>query len=208
MDPSRRVASADRIVFDGVVLAAGRSERMGRPKALLPVDAESFLQRCIRVLQEGGCRGVIAVVPADAPDTIRLAEQSGALVVRSRSARAEQIDSLRLGLRALEDDVAAAVVLPVDHPLVEAGTVLTLLGAFREGAAPIVRPVYRGVPGHPTIFPRRLFAELSASGLPHGARSVIEAHAAEVVDVPVEDAGVVADIDTPEDYRRLVEGWC
>lgn len=208
MDQPQRAPAAGRTIVDGIVLAAGRSRRMGRPKALLPLDDESFLERAIRVLRDGGCRAVIVVVSGEDEEVVRRAEQAGAKVVVNRAPGAEQADSLRAALAEVEEEAAAAAVLPVDHPLVQPHTVERLLAAFREHAAPIVRPTYRGVPGHPGIFARRLFRELADPELPRGAHSVIEAHADEVVDVPVHDPGVVADIDTPDDYRRLVEGCC
>lgn len=195
-------------VVVGVVLAAGRSTRMGRPKALLPLDDETFIERAIRVLLDGGCRSVVAVVGPDAEEAARLAEQSGARVIVNPERDAEQIASIRLGLEQLDDDAAAAAVLPVDHPLVSAGTVAELLREYRRGRASIVRPIYAGAPGHPGIFDRSLFAELSRPDLDQGAHTVVEAHAADRLDVPIRDAAVVADIDTPEDYLRFVEGSC
>ena len=195
-------------IVNAVVLAAGRSRRMGRPKPLLPVDDESFLQRVIRVLQEGGCRAVIVVARAGDDDVVRQAEEAGAKVVVNPRSDGEQIESLRVGLSEIEDDAVAVLVQPVDHPLVTVETVGAVLEAFRRTGAPIVCPVYRGVPGHPGLFARRVPSELSEPDLPHGARSVIERHRDEVVEVPVRDAGVIANVDTPDDFRRLVSGAC
>lgn len=195
-------------IIDGLVLSAGRSRRMGRPKALLPIDDETFIERTIRVLIEGGCREVFAVVPADAEEATRLAEQAGARIVVNPEVDSDQATSLRLGLEAVGEETEAVAVLPVDHPLVSSETVLRLLSKYREARPAIVRPVYCGVPGHPGIFSRRLFPELLAPDLPEGAHTVIEAHRDEVMDVEVRDIGVTADIDSPDDYRRLVEGTC
>jgi CTP:molybdopterin cytidylyltransferase MocA len=185
----------------GAVLAAGRSARMGRPKPLLTLDGETLIERAVRVLREGGCGGVVAVVRAD-DDAARLARAAGARVVVNDDPQAEQADSLRLALRELPDNAAAAAVLPVDVPFVRPATVACLVAAFRSGAALVVRPTYRGEPGHPTLFARPLFAELAAPGLPHGARTVIEAHTADTLDIEVDDPGVTQDVDTPEDLAR------
>lgn len=195
-------------VFNAIVLAAGRSRRMGQPKPLLPVDGESFLQRVVRVLQEGGCRGVIVVAREGDDVVVRQAETAGAKVVCNPDPDGEPIDSLRLGLPEIEDDAVAVLVQPVDHPLVTQETVAALLDTFRRTGAPVVRPVYQGVPGHPGLFARRVLPELLEPGLPHGARSVVERHRGELVEVAVRDPGVVAGVDTPDDYRRLVSGAC
>ncbi len=190
---------------DGIVLAAGRSSRMGQPKPLLEVGEESFLERAVRVLRDGGCRRVFVVAHEDDAEVIELAESADADVVLNPDAGSEQIDSLRRGLEALPEDSEGVVVLPVDHPLLATATVEAMILAFRHRKAPIVRATYRGEPGHPTLFARELFPELSQSHLPDGARTVIDAHADEIEDVPVDDPGVPIDINTPEEYRREVE---
>ena len=189
----------------GVVLAAGRSQRMGRSKALLEVEGRTFLEHAIDVLAEGGCAEIVAVLPAGEGSARAgvLARDRGASVVEG--AGGEQIDSLRAGLAALSENVEAAVVLPVDHPLADATTVEALIRAFERSRAPIVRPVWRDRPGHPVLFARSLWPELSDPGLVHGARDVVHAHAEAIEDVPLDDRGVTVNVDTPADYAREVD---
>lgn len=186
----------------GVVLAAGRSERMGEPKPLLEIDGRTFLQATVAALRDGGCRTVVAVVGS--PNAAFAARSAEAAIAQGHP-DGEQIDSLRSGLDGLEEhdpDVDAAVVLPVDHPRVRPETVAALVDAWRSDPDAIVRPVHDGRPGHPTVFPRRTWPALRDPGLGHGARSVVESE--RTVDVPVDDPGVLVDIDTPdqlEDHR-------
>lgn len=189
---------------DGIVLAAGQSRRMGRSKALLGVGGRTFIERAVGVLRDGGCRDVVAVVRAGAEREAELAQAAGGRVVVNAKPDTEQIDSLRIGLADLRHGATGAAVLPVDHPLVSQATVAALVGAFRARQASVVRPVHGDSGGHPTVFSRALFGELLSDDLAEGARSVIEAHAGEIEDVRVADAGVVADIDTPEEYTREV----
>ncbi len=77
-----------------------------------------------------------------------------------------------------------------------------LIHAFREAVAPIVRPVYRDRPGHPVLFARGLWRELSDPDLERGARDVVHGHATEIHDVPLDDRGITVDVDTPADYER------
>ncbi|HEX2090873.1 MAG TPA: nucleotidyltransferase family protein [Longimicrobiaceae bacterium] len=194
----------------GIVLAAGRSRRMGEPKALLPFRGESFLARVVRALREGGCEAVVVVTGPQADGAARrvaaAAREAGARVVENPDPGAEQVDSLRAGIASLPADAEAAVVAPVDVPGVGTATVRALVAAFRVRGAPIVRATHGGEHGHPTLFARRLFPELFADPLPEGARSVVHAHAAEVEEVPVAEAEILLDVDTPADYRRLLEG--
>ena len=92
----------------------------------------------------------------------------------------------------------------IDVPLVSVATVRTLIGAQREHGAPVVRPVSNGRHGHPVIFGRALFAELRGADPAQGAKPVVRAHAAEMIEVPIDDEGAFTDIDTREDYERII----
>lgn len=200
------LASTPGPAVAGVVLAAGRSSRMGRPKGLLPVGDETFVESAVRTLGEGGCDPIVAVLPPG-EDTDRMAElveSAGGTPVVNADPEAEQVDSLRVGLETAGPGPAAAIVLPVDFPLAGPGVVQRLIEAFRVRGAPIVRPVHHAQPGHPVLFARDLWPELSDPDLREGARDVVHRHHAEIEDVPVEDRGVTVDVDTPEDFAREV----
>lgn len=187
----------------GIVLAAGASRRMGTPKPLLSAGGQSLIERAVRALLDGGCAAVTAVVRADDAATAELAGAAGAEVVQNPEHGSEQVDSLRIALAAVPSEAAAALVLPVDHPRMSADAVRTVVDAFRARGAPIVRPTHAGVPGHPTLFHRSIFPELSAPDLREGARTVIQRHRERVEDVAVAEPGVVQDVNTPEEYRRV-----
>jgi molybdenum cofactor cytidylyltransferase len=182
---------------------------MGEPKALLEMDGESFLALAVRALREGGCDEVAVVVgPPQRADARRIAAAArceGARVVENAMANAEQIDSLRAALRALAPDVEAVVITPVDLPGIGPDAVRALLATFKTRRAPIVVPTYNGTRGHPTLFARSVFPELLEQSLPDGARSVVEAHSAELEEVPVGHASILHDVNTRAEYRRLLE---
>jgi molybdenum cofactor cytidylyltransferase len=116
-----------------------------------------------------------------------------------------QLTSLLAGLRAVDMARASAVLVTlIDVPLVTSATVETLIAIQRERSAPIVRPVSNGRHGHPVIFGRALFGELERADPAVGAKPVVRAHAAEMIEVPVDDEGAFVDIDTPEDYARII----
>ncbi|NIR44660.1 MAG: nucleotidyltransferase family protein [Gemmatimonadetes bacterium] len=188
----------------GIVLAGGRSRRMGRPKFSLPIGDDTFLSRGVRTLSAGGCEEVVVVSNPEEPAAAELLPLEAAGPRLVEGAKTEQIDSLRSGLRALPKGTEAAVVLPVDHPLVEPGTVKALIEAFRAGGAPIVRPTHEGRYGHPVLFAAALFDELLNDELPEGARTVVRRHADRSVAVAVEDRGVLIDVDTPEEFDEHV----
>lgn len=185
----------------GIVLAAGRSTRMGQAKPLLAVNGDSFLSRAVGALR-GGCGDVVVVTAGD-PASATIVAAAGALLVENPDPDSEQLDSLRLALGRLAERARAAAVLPVDHPLVRPETVAALVARWRAHPHRIVRPVHDGRPGHPTIFPRSVWPALGGE-LPRGARSVVEDPAHATDDVAVDDPGVIADIDTPEAYARWI----
>jgi CTP:molybdopterin cytidylyltransferase MocA len=185
----------------GIVLAGGRSQRMGRRKATLKVGDETFLECAVRVLREGGCEDIVVVLGVDGPELTDLAVSSGFRATKSGGGP-EQIDSLRAGLRALPGTAEAAVVIPVDHPLIEPRTVTTVIEAFEGSRAPVVRVSHAGRRGHPVLFAANVFDELLRGGLPDGARTVVRAHADQLVEIDVDDPGVLIDIDTPADYEE------
>ena len=192
--------------FAGVVPCAGASVRMGRPKALLRVEGETFLGRTLGTLRAGGCDPVFAVVAGGDEEAAREAVAAGARVIENPAPGEGPITSLRLVLAALDESAAGLVYLPVDHPLVRSDTVRALLDATRAAGAALALPVHDGDRGHPAIFGAALFAELSDPSLEGGARTVTYRHLDHALLVDVDDPGVLTDIDTPEIYQEAVGG--
>jgi molybdenum cofactor cytidylyltransferase len=193
----------------GVILAAGQSRRMGRPKALLPAGGgETFLSVLIRTLTDGGIGGGVLVVtrPADVALGREIARASGACAGQVRQVenpgadRGGQLSSIVAALDSVGEQTRAILVVPVDMPLVRASTVRRLIEAFGGSQAPILRAVCGGRHGHPVIFSRAVFEDLRRADPAVGARAVVRAHGA--VDIEVHDRGVLEDVDTPEDYER------
>jgi molybdenum cofactor cytidylyltransferase len=180
-----------------IVLAAGRGTRFGEPKAQAKLaSGERFLDAVVRLATESGSHPVVVVAErgVDVPAPAR--------VVVNPNSRSEQVASLRLGLAGLANDPAeAALVWPVDHPFVHVVSVLALMDAFKRTRAPIVLPVHAGRRGHPVLFARTVWLELMTTTT-GGARTVVHAHDADVVEVPVPDEGVTRDIDTRSDMPQ------
>ena len=115
-----------------------------------------------------------------------------------------QLSSLVVGLTSIDrPGIAAVMVTLVDVPLIDSGTVESLIGVYKQTRAPIVRPVRKSEHGHPVIFDRKLFGEFRRADPEGGAKTVIRAHSAETVDVQVEVDGPFMDVDTPDDYLRV-----
>jgi len=185
----------------GIVLAGGRSARMGRPKALLSAGDRSFVEAAIGCLIEGGCSEVIVVVNEGEAELMDLAARAGGVLTWGAGPDTEQIDSLIAGVKALPPEVEAAVVLPVDHPRVKPQTVAAMIRAFAASHPPIIQLRHQGRHGHPVLFAAPLFDELKGD-LPEGARTVIDRHRAAVHELDVDDPGILLDVDTPDVYEQ------
>lgn len=201
-DPERTGPS----VVAGVVPAAGLSTRMGRSKPLLDAGGRSFLQRVVAALAGGGCDPVVVVVRDDDGPEADLGRETGAEVVVNPDPSDGPVSSLRAALRSLSrrtgTELEGCAFCPVDHPRIDAETVSRLREAFLSSDAPVVVPRHESHRGHPVFFRHTLFQELLEEGLPEGARTVVRRHADQVLEVDVDDAGVLVDIDTPGEYRR------
>jgi molybdenum cofactor cytidylyltransferase len=193
-------------VIPAIVLAAGRSSRMGRPKATLPIgDGETFLTRIIQTFQAAGVADVVVVLGHDADAIVQSLERGAirARIVINDNYDRGQLSSLHAGLSVVDrPGVEAALVTLVDVPLVSASTVRAVLEKYREKRAPIVRPTSGDRHGHPVLIDRALFDRLRRSHDPEGAKPIVRAYASSAGDVMVEDEGAFADIDTIEDYER------
>jgi len=197
-------------MIPGIVLAAGNSSRMGRPKALLTLDrGDTFLARVVTTLLDAGVGDIVVVVGADAP-VIRHSVERLSLPVRvvdNPAPQQGQLSSLVRGLDAIDGaSVSAALVTLIDVPLVSVNTVRVLLEHYRSDAPLIARPASRGRHGHPVIFHPDLFDEFRRADVKEGAKQVLRAHSNDILDVEVADEGAFTDIDTPEQYERLSKG--
>jgi molybdenum cofactor cytidylyltransferase len=194
----------------GIILAAGASARMGRPKALLPIGNETFVTRLIRTMLAGGVEDVVVVVGAHAgavTESLLGSPTTRVRVIENRACERGQMSSLVAAIDVVDrPGVRAVAVTPADIPLIAEGTVRLLLDAYLVDPHPVVRPARGGRHGHPVIFDRALFDEFRTANLALGARAVMAAHADRILDIEVEDEGAFIDIDTPQDYERWIAG--
>ena len=197
-------------MIPAIVLAAGRSSRMGRAKATLPIGSgDTFLTRIVRTFRDAGVDDVIVVVGHDAESIAGAfaATDLAARFVINRDYDRGQLSSLVAGINAIDrPGVAAALVTLVDVPLVSAATVRAVIDHYRASRLPVVRPTSGARHGHPLLIDRTLFDRIRHADPVAGAKPVVRAHATAVGDLPIADEGAFTDIDTAEEYERLISG--
>jgi molybdenum cofactor cytidylyltransferase len=195
-------------VIPAIILAAGKSTRMGRPKALLPLDgSDTFLTHIVRTLLEAGVDDVVVVVGHEAQRIVEHLAASGlrARFVENAEYERGQLTSLLAGLNFVDrPGVTATLVMLVDVPLVSPATVRAVIDRYRALPLAIVRPTRQGRHGHPLLIDRSVFESLRHADPTDGARPIVRAHASRDGEVEVDDDGAFADIDTPSDYEQVV----
>jgi molybdenum cofactor cytidylyltransferase len=189
-----------------VILAAGSSSRMGSPKQTLQFRGESLLRRTALAALAAGCRPVIVVTGANAELSIRELQRLDVREVLNTRWETGMASSVRAGVEGLVNtgaDIAAAVLLLCDQPHVTADVIYGLVAAHRVNGSAVVASQYGGSFGVPALFDRRLFAELMRLEGKSGAKEIIKRHASDTHFLPF--AGGEVDVDTPDDFSRLIE---
>jgi molybdenum cofactor cytidylyltransferase len=175
---------------------------MGTQKALLDAGGRTFLARILSSLKDGGAGPLIVVVRSFEDPVAEEARVHGGQVTLNPDPSPGPVSSLQAGIRSLPDAAPGVLSAPVDHPLFSPDTVRALIRGFAKTGAPLVVPAFEGWRGHPVLFGRELFPELLEEDLPEGARTVIRRYLQDRLQLSVEDPGILADIDTPEEYRK------
>ena len=192
-------------MIGAIILAAGASERMGQPKALLTYRGQSFLGGIVQAALAAGVERPVAVLGHDADKVRQDIDLSSVATTLSDELEAGPIGSIRAGLTVLSGHpVEAVIVWPVDRPHILVDTIRSLIDGFRDTGQPVVVPVHEGRRGHPVLFSRAVFEELLAAPDDVGARAVVRADPSRVHEVLVDDAAVLEDFNTPDEYRALL----
>lgn len=187
-----------------IVLAAGKGERMGRPKALVDFEGKSFLEHALASLKSAGADPIAVVLDPASEDFAaakKLATDAGAVVVENPKPERGMLSSVKHGLTALSGATHAAL-LPVDVPGIKASTLEALFLHARQAPDRMIVPVFEGRRGHPGVFPASKFGDLMGAPESEGARAVLHQFPQLVIEAKIDDPAVVRDLDTPDDLPK------
>jgi len=173
---------------------------MGRPKALLPFRGKTFLENIVDRIAESSVRHVVVVVGHHRKE-IEERLPVPARIVFNPDYEQGMITSFQTGIRALPSGTAGALLFLVDHPVVDPETIEALIAHLEPDR--IVLPVFEGRRGHPVLFASAILQEVLALPASQGANIVVRKDPSRIIQVPVDSAGILVDVDTPEDFNRL-----
>ncbi|MBD3168879.1 MAG: NTP transferase domain-containing protein [candidate division Zixibacteria bacterium] len=186
-----------------IILAAGEGSRIGKPKALLELNGRYFLERIIDTLIISNIEQIIVVLGAGADEIQREVDLSMVNCVLNDNYEDGSFSSLQYGIDQTEC-ASGLLVFPVDHPMVSHETVMNILQyASQTAKKRAVVPAKEGMDGFPVWIPREISRKLTEAAADFDLRSFIENNSNRVERIMVNDAGILTDIDTPEDYERL-----
>lgn len=195
-----------------LIPACGLSTRMGRPKLTLTLGGETVLQRVIDALCRAEVRSIVVVVGPQGSEVASIAEAHGAEVVTAADQTADMRATVELGLSYLENHFQPRpedswLLVPGDHPLLQPAVVEQLLQARSANPShSIIVPTFGGKRGHPTLVDWRHVPGIRALKAGLGLNAYFRQQHAEILELAVDEPGILFDLDTPEDYERLVSG--
>jgi molybdenum cofactor cytidylyltransferase len=192
-------------MISAIILAAGESRRMGRPKMLLPWGDGTVLGQVLSTYRSAGVEDILVVTGGAHQPVMKIVKQFGARgIFNNEFAGGEMISSLQRGLQALlpQAEVQAALVGLGDQPQVQERSIRSISEAFKTRHSALIVPSFQMRRGHPWLVARSLWRELLELRTPQSPRDFMNRHAMDIHYVEVDSASILADLDTPEDYKN------
>lgn len=183
-----------------IILAAGESNRLGRPKQNLQFNGQTLLQHAVDSAQQSECKPVIVVLGAN---DNAITPPGGVTVLYNKDWKEGMASSIRTAINGINNDLSVdkVIIMLCDQPFVSTALLNSLIDKQIETGKPIVASTYNDIIGVPALFDRTFFAELLLLKGHEGAKKILITHANEIATIPFEKGSI--DIDTPDDYEQL-----
>jgi molybdenum cofactor cytidylyltransferase len=190
-------------MVSAILLAAGRSERMGAFKQLLPLGTKTFVECCVDNLLASAVAEVVVVTGHNHAAVEKVLEDRPVRFAHNPDYRSGMAGSIIRGFRSVSTASNAVMIALADQPLIQTDVMDRLISVYCETGPAAVVPRYLGANGHPIIVNRRLAGEIESMDLTMGLREVLRAYTAQTEYVEVGTESVLVDFDYPEDYQRI-----
>lgn len=188
-----------------IILAAGQSKRMGQPKMLLPWGGTTVLGQVIETIQRAGMENILVIAGGAREKVDEIVTRYAVRSTQNADyAKGAMLSSLQTGLRVLRANpsASAALICLGDQPQVEERSVRAVVEAFEARKSSLVVPSYQMRRGHPWLVARSLWDEILSMSLDESPREFLNRHAAEIEYVSINNASILSDLDTFEDYLK------
>lgn len=187
-----------------IILAAGQSVRLGRPKQLLQFRGKTLLQNVIDSAREAELQPIVLVLGSNGQTILNESDTTGVIIVENEHWRTGMASSVITGVNAVENvstSIETVILMVCDQPYVDGSLLQKLISKYKSTGKPIIASQYSGIPGVPALFHHSLFQELKKLKGDSGARKLIQKYIGWVEVIPFPEGSI--DIDTIDDYERL-----
>lgn len=190
-------------MISALILAAGQSKRMGQPKMLLPWGKLTVLEQVVTTFLAAGIEDLVVVTGGSPEPVEKVLERYPVRKIHNPEyATGEMLSSLQCGLRSMPDQIEAALIGLGDQPQVQERSVRLICETYRKDKSSLLVPSFRMKRGHPWLVARSLWNELLEMGSSESPRDFLNRHADAIRYLIVDTPTILADLDTPEDYRN------
>ena len=188
-------------MINAIILAAGESKRMTKPKPLLTFGDHTFLEQIISVLKLSNVDRITVVLGAQAETVKKSIDLSETNIVINKDYSKGQLSSLIVAIEYTPKETEAILVCLVDMPFITKEVVDEIISKFKQANSPIIVPVYNKKRGHPVLFSKSLFNELTNAPQEQGARYVLYSNEEKILELDTPESGILVGINTPDDYK-------
>ena len=189
-------------MISAVILAAGKSKRMGRPKMLLPWNGSTVLQTVIAAFQAAGVKDILVITGGAHNQVDALIGHTVQTFFNENYKYGEMLSSIQAGLRIKRPDVQAALIALGDQPQIQVQTIKLILQEYKRTKTALIVPSFKMRRGHPWLVARGLWEEIFKMQPPESAREFLDRHARDIHYVELDTTTILQDLDTPEDYIK------
>ena len=188
-----------------VILAAGESKRMGKPKLLLPYGEKTIIETIVETVVSSNVENTLIILGSDREKTEEKIKNYPVKIVYNRDFRSGMLSSVQCGFKALPQETRAVLVVLGDQPKISADVINKLIDAYKSTGKGIVLPVYKKERGHPVLIDVKYGEEVENLSPEAGLRGTVYNHPEDILEVDVETPSIFQDIDDESDYKRELE---
>jgi molybdenum cofactor cytidylyltransferase len=188
-----------------MILAAGESKRMGKPKLLLPYGEKTIIETIVETVVSSNVENTLVILGSDREKIEEKIKNSLVKIVYNRDFRSGMLSSVQCGFKALPEETHAVLVVLGDQPKISADVINKLIDAYKSTGKGIVLPVYKKERGHPVLIDVKYGEEVESLSPEVGLRGTVYNHLEDILEVEVETPSIFQDIDDESDYKRELE---